>query len=50
MAAASPIRAEWPLALPLAALFVVCFVAPLAVLVALSLRAQAEAATLSLAQ
>ena len=50
MAAASPIRAEWPLALPLAALFVVCFVAPLAVLVALSLRVQAEAATLSLAQ
>ena len=41
---------EWPLALPLAAFFVVCFVAPLVVLVALSLHAEPELTTFSFAQ
>ena len=35
---AAAVRDEWPLTLPLAALFVVCFVAPLCVLLALSLH------------
>jgi len=50
MRAGSPAHDEWPLALPLAAFFVVCFVAPLVVLVALSLHAEPELATFSLAQ
>ena len=41
---------EWPLALPLAALFVVCFVAPFVVLVAMSLHADAQMKTWSIAQ
>ena len=41
---------EWPLALPLAALFVVCFVAPFVVLVAMSLHADAQMQTWSFAQ
>ena len=41
---------EWPLALPLAALFVVCFVAPFVVLVAMSLHADAQMQTWSVAQ
>jgi putative spermidine/putrescine transport system permease protein len=41
---------EWPLALPLAALFIACFVAPFAVLVGLSLHAEPEMRTFSLAQ
>ena len=41
---------EWPLALPLAALFVVCFVAPFCVLLALSLHADAAMKAYSLAQ
>jgi putative spermidine/putrescine transport system permease protein len=40
----------WPLALPLAALFVACFVAPLVVLVGVSLYAEPEMRTFSLAQ
>ena len=44
------IRGEWPLALPLAALFVVFFVAPFVVLVGLSLHGEAEMRTFSLAQ
>ena len=43
-------RDEWPLALPLAALFVVFFVAPFVVLVGLSLHGETEMRTLSLAQ
>ena len=41
---------EWPLALPLAALFVVCFFAPFVVLVAMSLHADAQMQTWSIAQ
>jgi putative spermidine/putrescine transport system permease protein len=41
---------EWPLALPLAALFVVCFIAPFVVLVAMSLHADAQMTTWSVAQ
>lgn len=41
---------EWPLALPLAALFVVCFIAPFVVLVAMSLHADAQMKTWSVAQ
>ena len=41
---------EWPLALPLAALFVVCFVAPFVILVAMSLHADAQMQTWSVAQ
>jgi putative spermidine/putrescine transport system permease protein len=41
---------EWPLALPLAALFVVCFVAPFVVLVAMSLHADTQMQTWSVAQ
>ena len=41
---------EWPLALPLAALFVACFVAPFVVLVAMSLHADAQMQTWSFAQ
>jgi len=47
---ASVTRDEWPLALPLAALFIVCFVAPFYVLLALSLHADAQAPALSVAQ
>ena len=43
-------RDEWPLALPLAALFIVCFVAPFFVLLALSLHADAQSSALSIAQ
>ena len=43
-------RSSAPLALPLATVFVACFVAPLAVLVAMSLYAEPEMKTLSLAQ
>ena len=50
MPAASLTHDEWPLALPLAALFVVCFVAPFAVLIGLSLHAEPEMRTLSFAQ
>ena len=46
----TPISDEWPLALPLAALFVVCFVAPFVVLVAMSLHADAQMQTWSVAQ
>jgi putative spermidine/putrescine transport system permease protein len=42
--------AQWPLALPLAALFVAFFVAPLVVLAGLSLYAEPAMRTLSLAQ
>jgi putative spermidine/putrescine transport system permease protein len=38
MFTAAAMRDEWPLTLPLAALFVVCFIAPLMVLLALSLH------------
>ena len=48
--AASLTHDEWPLALPLAALFVVCFLAPFAVLVGLSLHAEPEMRTWSLGQ
>jgi len=48
--AAVAIRDDWPLALPLAALFVVFFVAPFVVLVSLSLHGEAEMRTLSVAQ
>ena len=48
--AASMTHDEWPLALPLAALFVVCFLAPFAVLVGLSLHAEPEMRTWSLGQ
>ena len=41
---------EWPLALPLAALFVVCFVAPFVILVTMSLHADAQMQTWSVAQ
>lgn len=47
---ATPISDEWPLALPLAALFVVCFIAPFVVLVAMSLHADAQMKTWSVAQ
>ena len=47
---ASATRDEWPLALPLAALFIVCFVAPFCVLLALSLHADAQARAFSVAQ
>jgi putative spermidine/putrescine transport system permease protein len=50
MRAGSTAHDEWALALPLAAFFVVCFVAPLVVLVALSLRAEQELSALSFAQ
>jgi putative spermidine/putrescine transport system permease protein len=50
MQAAAIRHDEWPLALPLAALFVVCFVAPFIVLVGLSLHADTEMRTLSVAQ
>ncbi len=40
---------EWPLALPLAALFVVCFVAPFFVLLALSLQQGTDAHVFSIA-
>ncbi|HJU22402.1 MAG TPA: ABC transporter permease [Casimicrobiaceae bacterium] len=43
-------RDEWPLALPLAALFVVFFVAPFFVLLGLSLRIDAQVHALSFAQ
>jgi len=43
-------KPEWPLALPLAALFVVFFVAPLVVLVGVSLYAEPAMKTLSIAQ
>ena len=43
-------RDEWPLALPLAALFVVFFVAPFFVLLALSLRVDMQVHALSFAQ
>jgi putative spermidine/putrescine transport system permease protein len=43
-------RSSAPLALPLVAVFAVCFIAPLAVLVAVSLFAEPEMRTLSLAQ
>ena len=46
----TPISDEWPLALPLAALFVVCFFAPFVVLVAMSLHADAQMQTWSIAQ
>jgi putative spermidine/putrescine transport system permease protein len=46
----TPISDEWPLALPLAALFVVCFIAPFVVLVAMSLHADAQMKTWSVAQ
>jgi len=41
---------EWPLALPLAALFVVCFVAPFFVLLALSLAKDTDVQAFSIAQ
>jgi putative spermidine/putrescine transport system permease protein len=47
---ASATRDEWPLALPLAALFIVCFVAPFFVLLALSLHADAQSRAFSVAQ
>src|SRR6476620_4964497 len=50
MPGASLTHDEWPLALPLAALFVVCFVAPFAVLIGLSLHAEPEMRTFSFAQ
>ena len=43
-------KSEWPLALPLAALFIVFFVAPLVVLVGVSLYAEPAMKTLSIAQ
>jgi putative spermidine/putrescine transport system permease protein len=49
----SPSRAksaDWPLALPLAALFIACFVAPLMVLVGVSAYAEPAMRTLSFAQ
>ncbi len=50
MSAASLKHDEWPLALPLAALFIVCFVAPLIVLVGVSLHGEPEMSTFSFAQ
>src|SRR5438270_9656084 len=47
---ATGIRDEWPLALPLAALFVVCFIAPFFVLLALSLHAEPGMRGLSIAE
>jgi putative spermidine/putrescine transport system permease protein len=47
---AAAMRDEWPLTLPLAALFVVCFVAPLCVLLALSLHVGPGMRTPSLAE
>jgi putative spermidine/putrescine transport system permease protein len=49
-AMASTTRDEWPLALPLAALFIVCFVAPFFVLLALSLHADGQSRAFSMAQ
>ena len=49
----SPSRAksaDWPLALPLAALFIACFVAPLMVLIGVSAYAEPAMRTLSFAQ
>ena len=43
-------RSDAPLALPLVAFFVACFVAPLAVLVGVSLFAEPEMKTLSAQQ
>jgi len=49
-AAASASRDDWPLALPLAALFIAFFVAPFVVLLSLSLQAEQAARAFSLAQ
>ena len=50
MAAASAARDDWPLALPLAALFIAFFVAPFVVLLALSVQAEQAVRAVSLAQ
>ena len=50
MSSATLQEPEWPLALPLAALFVVFFVAPLVILVGVSVYAEPAMKTLSLAQ
>ena len=47
---AQPKSAEWPLALPLVALFLAFFVAPLLVLAGMSLYAEPEMRTVSIAQ
>lgn len=50
MSSATLKESEWPLALPLAALFVVFFVAPLVILVGVSLYTEPAMKTLSIAQ
>jgi putative spermidine/putrescine transport system permease protein len=45
-----PTLTDWPLAMPLAAVFIVCFIAPFIVLVALSLHVEAPLQSLSFAE